>query len=127
MATVLDANVVIAALQKDDIHHSQVMEFLRDTVDDICVPMLTLSEALVWQAQNGRAEACLALVVGLGVRVLPCDQVGVLDLATVRAATGLKMPDCVVLASAKSLDAKLATIDKVLAREAAKAGVGLAL
>ena len=127
MTTVLDANVMIAALQSQDAHHAQVVEFLRTTTDDLCVPLLTLAESLVWQARQGRADAALSVIIGMGVRILPCDLTGALDLATVRAATDLRMPDCVVLASAQAIGAKLATTDQKLAREAAKTGIKLAL
>ncbi|MDR1808242.1 MAG: hypothetical protein LBR33_10085, partial [Propionibacteriaceae bacterium] len=46
-----------------------------------------------------------------------------LHLATVRVATGLKMPDAVVVATAQALSSTVATFDQDLAKKAASVGV----
>jgi len=127
MTTLLDANIIIALLNSGDVHRDRVADFLRTTADDLCLPMLSLAEALVLQVRVGRGEQAEAKVLALGIRVLPGDLVGALSLAQVRAGTGLRMPDCVVLASAQQLGARLATTDAKLAAAALAAGVPLAL
>ena len=124
---VLDANVIIAAIDQTDAHHEVIKRFLSCAEDDFGVPALTLAEALVVPVRLGLAERTRADLSSSGVRELPCDQVGALDLARLRATTGLRMPDCLVLTFAMAFDAKLATTDQRLAREASRAGVELAL
>ncbi|MCL2736303.1 MAG: PIN domain-containing protein [Propionibacteriaceae bacterium] len=129
MTTVLDANVLIAAMDTKDEHHGVVSDFLRRvvTTDSLYVPTLTLAEVLVGQVRCGRGEQAEAAIAAIGVTVMSCESLEALRLATLRVATGLKMPDCVVLAAALDVGASLATTDKTLAREAAKCGVTLAL
>ena len=62
-----------------------------------------------------------------GIELLDGNLVDPLGLACLQANTGLKLPDCVVPASAQKLSAALATTDKHLAKVAAAAGVTLAL
>jgi len=127
--TVLDANILIAAMDTHDAHHAAAAAYLKRAVavDQLHVPTLNLAEVLVGQVRQGRGAPAEAAIKALGVGVVSSDSLGALELATLRANTGLKLPDCVVLACALKLDAALATTDKVLAREATKLGLALAL
>ncbi len=65
-----------------------------------------------------RGEALARLeTIGLVVSGQPLDPV---ELARLRAETRLKMPDCVVLAYARSHDVAVATFDETLAAAAAR-------
>ena len=127
MITVLDANVIIAAMDASDIHHARVADFLKSTTDDLRIARLSLAEALVAQVRAQRGAQAQAAIQGIGIQELPDNVVSALDLATTRHATGLKMPDCVVLASARAAGARLATTDARLARAASDAGIELVL
>ena len=127
MTTVLDANIIIAAMDTNDAHHERVADFLKNTTDDLRIPKLSLAEALVAQVRVKQGAQAQAAIQALGIQELPDNLVSALDLATTRDATGLKMPDCVVLASAKAARARLATTDTKLATAASDAGIELAL
>jgi predicted nucleic acid-binding protein len=111
----LDASMVIALWQDYDAHHEwglwQLGEF---AADDLVMPSLTLTEALVHPAQAGQGEALLASIETLRIGVLPFDGSSALSLATTRASTGLKLPDALVLHEAGRVGAALATCDRKL-------------
>ena len=127
MITILDANILIAAMDPNDAHHARVAAFLKNTTDDLRIPRLSLAEALVAQVHARRGEQAQKAIQSLGIQELGGNLVSALDLATLRDATGLKMPDCVVLASARASQARLATTDAKLAKAASGAGIELTL
>jgi len=127
--TVVDANILIASMDKNDAHHRAVVRHLASAIqtDRLCIPVLNLAEALVAQARRDRGLEAEAAIAATGIEVVSSDPVSALELATLRATTGLKLPDCLLLASALALGATLATTDKALASQATKLGVVLAL
>jgi predicted nucleic acid-binding protein len=59
-------------------------------------------------------------MLGVGYLDEPDDPI---ELATLRATSGLKLPDCIILNAAIRERAKLATFDTRLAKAASEAGV----
>ncbi len=109
---VLDASVVIGYLDGSDAHHAAAEALLTASVDeDLGVNPLTLAEVLVVPAREGRLDAVLDVLHALEVEelVLPVD--AAFGLAVLRAATGLKMPDCCVLLSADVVNGTVASFD----------------
>ena len=127
---VLDATVLIAVLTPADPHHRAGRELLAQAIadaDDLLVNPVTLAEALVFPAREGRvrvAEQAFALAE-LGVTEIPFPQGAAGDLAMLRAA-GLKMPHCCVLLTAMDRQATLASFDDQLRHAALTHGVRLA-
>lgn len=109
---VADASVLIAWLDRADVHHDSAIELLSG-VERFVVDPLTLAEVLVHPTRRGRAGLVLARLeaIGMVVSTLPVDPV---VLAAIRADTGLKMPDCVVVACARAHGADVATFDQRL-------------
>ncbi|WES64601.1 PIN domain-containing protein [Microbacter sp. GSS18] len=121
---VLDASIAIALLDADDAHHHTAVALLGEHVDDdLAISTLTLAEVLVRPAQLGAAERIDAGLRSLGVTTLALGADAALELAHVRAATGLRMPDAVVLHAAETAGAALATADRVLLSAARARGV----
>lgn len=108
----VDASVLIAWLDERDAHHEAAIDMLA-SVERFLVHPLTLAEVLVHPARQGREGEVLTRLqaIGMVVSTLPIDPV---DLAKVRAATGLRMPDCVVLASARVHQLSVASFDEGL-------------
>lgn len=121
---VLDVSVIIAHLVPGDAHAEQALEILGSD-EDLAIHPITLAESLVGSTRVGREQESLRLLDGLGIVQLdfPPDQP--MALARLRAATGLRLPDCCALASADHEGAVLATFDRRLAEAAQRIGVSV--
>jgi predicted nucleic acid-binding protein len=113
---VLDASVLIAHLDRADAHHDRAHRLLLDAADqDLAASPVTLAEVLVAPARAGQLDRATAAIQELGVQPVPLDVDSHVRLATLRAGTGLKLPDCCVLLAAEQVGAALATFDARLA------------
>ena len=120
---VVDASVLIAFLNPRDAHSVAARALFTTSVGERHVAhRLTIAEALVGAAQANMAQAVARALDSIGVGRLdePDDPV---DLAEIRARTGLKLPDACVLLAATRDAAQLATFDSRMARAARDAGV----
>ncbi len=124
--TVVDASVLIAHLDAGDALHTRATAALAETDGPLFVSALTLAEVLVGPARRGRLAETHAVLRGpLGVQAVPFDEHAPVRLAELRAATGLRLPDCAVLLAAElAAPAALLTFDARLARAAAELGLG---
>lgn len=117
---VLDANVIIAYLDGQNIHHQRADRLLtREIDDDFGVNSLTLAEVLVMPARAHRLDAIHTVIRDLEIQELPFPGDTACQLAQLRADTRLKMPDCCVLLVAEHTAARVATFDESLAKAAA--------
>jgi len=124
VTTVLDASVLIAAVEPTDAHHARAVQIMTASgAGGMAVHLLTLAEVLVGAVKNGVGPQVEAAVAAAGVVTVPGDTVSALAVATTRAVSGLKLPDAVVLATAQTLGADLATFDTTLAAQASAAGL----
>lgn len=122
-AMILDANVLIAALDAHDSHHSNAVDILSGSADEpLHCPDLTLAEALVAHARAGRYERARAYLDELGVKVYPLNECAE-ELSYLRATSRLKMPDCVVVLAAQRSGEAVATFDGALAKAAMGRGL----
>jgi predicted nucleic acid-binding protein len=120
---VLDASVMIAILDGADAHFPAAQRiFLGHTAERLVAHRMTVGETLVQPARAGRTSAAVAALAMLGVGYLdePDDPV---KLAELRASSGLRLPDCVILHAVLRDKAKLATFDVRLANVASGLGV----
>ncbi|MBA2694826.1 MAG: type II toxin-antitoxin system VapC family toxin [Ornithinimicrobium sp.] len=121
---VLDASVLIAFLDGQDAHHAAAEQLLSSAVDeDLAVNSLTLAEVLVAPVREGRLDAIRAALDDLEIKELPFPADAAVKLATLRAATGLKMPDCCVVLAADDAPAGIGTFDDRLAQVAEERGL----
>lgn len=115
----VDASVLIAHLWAEDAHHDSATRLLIDTVDQPLVAhSLTMAEVLVGGVRAGRGTEMQADLRAIGVGIAQHSDDEPLQLATLRATTGLRLPDCCVLHTAQANDATLATFDQALTRAA---------
>ena len=116
---VVDASVLIAHLDERDGQHERAVQALLEVVEQPlgCSP-ITLAEVLVGPARHDRLEAARDAVVALGVEEIPFAGDAPARLASLRVATGLKLPDCCVLLAAQDAGAEILTFDDRLARAA---------
>lgn len=123
---VLDASVLIAHLESTDAHHDRATQLLLDAADEqLGASPLTLAEVLVGPARVDKLDAAQSALRDLDVMTIPLTEDGPARLATLRAATRLRLPDCCVLLAAETATAAVAvaTFDGRLASSA----VGLSL
>lgn len=114
---VTDASVLIAWLDTRDAHHGEAIDVLAGC-DGFVVHPLTLAEVLVHPVRAGIEADVLARLseIGMVVSPLPVDPA---RLARLRAASGLRMPDCVVIACAEAHGAPVASFDAAVTKWAA--------
>lgn len=115
---VLDASVLIAHLDASDCHHSRAEELLllaADQARPLGASPITLAEVLVDPALAGRIDQAAAALGQLGVCAVDLPRDAAVRLATLRAATTLKLPDCCVLLAADQVADAVATFDDRLA------------
>ncbi|QGK71302.1 PIN domain-containing protein [Allosaccharopolyspora coralli] len=109
---VLDADVIIAHFDASNVHHERAETLLtREIGEDFGANPLTLAEVLVVPARDNRLETVRTALRELEVQELPFPDDTAVKLAELRAATGLKMPDCCVLLTAEHCAARVASFD----------------
>lgn len=120
----LDASALIAHLNPRDAHHEAATAILLSgTPGQMLVHTITLAEVLVGGVRVGHGAAMLDDLRAAGIVVAPQDDGEPLRLAELRASSGLKLPDCCVLAVAIHHRVSLATFDDALAAAARRRGV----
>lgn len=123
---ILDASVLIAHLDADDVHNERAAQLLEKAAPDgLGASPLTLAEVLVAPARAGRLDQALAAIKTLGVATVTLTPDAPERLARLRAVTNLTLPDCCVLFAAASADAIVASFDERLIAEAEKLGLSI--
>jgi toxin FitB len=119
---VLDADVLIGALDGADPHHSQARTLFtawheQDATRLICV--VNLSEVLVAPAaDNVRLRTAREAIGALGVTVhQPSEAIGV-DAARLRGRHPISLPDAYCLATARHTSSSVASFDRKIVRAA---------
>lgn len=121
---VLDASVLIAYLDADDVHHRRAESLLAREIDDeFAVNTLTLAEVLVTPARENKLAPVRAMLRDLDVRELSFPADSAVELAELRSRTQLKMPDCGVLLAAEATHARVASFDDRLVAAARARGL----
>lgn len=119
---ILDASVLVGLLDTRDSHHDRAVDEV-DQADRSDQPLLTpasaYSEALVAFARVGRVIDAREAISGMGITVVPLTAPIAERAAELRARhNSLRLPDALVLATARRHDGVLLTYDQRLARVA---------
>jgi predicted nucleic acid-binding protein len=128
---VLDADILIGALDSSDAHHRQARRLFvawRERDDAVLVSVVNLSEVLIAPAADQqRLRAAREAVAALGVAVhLPSEAVGV-DASRLRSRHPISLPDGYLLASAKHTGATAVSFDRKVVRAAKAEGIPTSL
>lgn len=114
---VLDAGILIAFLDRNDVHFDRALEIMSRSDDaPFVVHAMNLAEALVGPARNGRSQEARDDLYRVGVVVADLGDDEALILAEARARHGLKMPDTCALATALHEGVRLETFDQRLTK-----------
>jgi len=119
---VVDADVLIGALDASDAHHEAARGLLtacRERGEAVSVSVVNLSEVLVAPAANRQSlRRARAAISALGVEIQqPAETVGV-EAARLRQAHPISLPDAYCLATARHAGATLASFDGKVIRAA---------
>lgn len=121
---ILDASVLIAHLDSTDTQHERAVTLLLEAAEEsFRASPITLAEVLTGPARMGALGRAKAALAEIGVRSTGLDNEAPEKLAEIRAATGLKMPDCCVVLAAEQEGTDLATFDDRLAAAARARGI----
>lgn len=121
---ILDASVLIAHFESTDAHHERATQLLIHAADEsLGVSPVTLAEVLVGPARIGNLDAAQAAIRELMITTIALTDDAPVRLATLRASTRLRLPDCCVLFAAETAQADVATFDDRLASAATDCGV----
>jgi len=114
-ALILDASVLIGLLDTADAHHEQAVSDVdqADTAGTaLLAPASAYSEALVAFARAGRTADARYAISAMGITVVAMSQAIAERAAEIRAQhERLRLPDAIVLATARELGAELLTYD----------------
>jgi predicted nucleic acid-binding protein len=114
-ALILDASVLIGLLDASDAHHGQAVEHVDRADNDgaaLMTPASAYSEALVAFARAGRVADARYAIGAMGITVVPMNHAIAERAAEIRARhERLRLPDAIVLATARELAADLLTYD----------------
>ncbi len=117
---ILDASVLIGLLDAGDAHHMRAVSDVEaaDLAGHALVaPASAYSGALVAFARAGRLSDARDAIAAMGIGVAPMTAAIAERAAQLRAKhNGLRLPDAIVVASARELSAQLLTYDDHLAR-----------
>ena len=121
---VLDTGILIAFANPDDAHHRGATRFLSEfSGEPFSVTPITLAEALIHPVRGDIVGETLKVLMPLGLDVEDMREHDAVSLARVRAATGLKMPDALVIHTAERYGGSVATTDARLAAAADSRGL----
>jgi predicted nucleic acid-binding protein len=126
---VLDTDVVIAALDRRDSHHSKAARAISTMVAEdvpLLLSLINYAETLVRPAEDERTlRIALDALSQLGVRLIaPTREVAI--LAARHRALSISLADGFALATAQTHDAQVASFDRRVRRVLPRLGVALA-
>jgi predicted nucleic acid-binding protein len=124
MRRVLDADVLIGALDGNDLHHAHARELFtqwRADRDTCTVSVVNLTEVLVApSADSSRLADAREAIAALGVTThQPNEAIGV-EAARLRRRHPISLPDAYCLATAKHTGSMIASFDQKILKAAAR-------
>lgn len=112
---VLDAGVVIGLLDTIDVHHASCRAALRSAEDSgerLALPAPALAEVLIGPLRRGDPATVNGFLDGAAVSILPTDETVARQAAALRAASNIRLPDALIVATAIAVQAdRLLTTD----------------
>lgn len=126
---VLDTDVVIAALDRRDAHHSaaaQAIKTMSESGVALLLSLINYAEALVRPAENeGTLRTARDALAALEVRlIVPTNTIAV--NAARHRGLGISLADGFALATAQARNAQVASFDQRVRRALGKVGLDLA-
>ncbi|MCB0881364.1 MAG: PIN domain-containing protein [Thermoleophilia bacterium] len=110
---VLSGGAVVALLDPADRHHDAAVRVLSEAdVDEFLLPSSSLAECLVAPCRVGSEDALIDALADAGIGVVPVTAEIAILAARLRArATGVRLSDALVIATAEDLGAMLLAVE----------------
>jgi predicted nucleic acid-binding protein len=123
----LDADVLIGALDGSDPHHHRARDLFtkwRDDHDACAISIVNLTEALIApSAYVSKLAAAREAIAALGVTVhQPSEAIGV-EAARLRQRHQISLPDAYCLATAKHTSSAISSFDQKILKAAEREGI----
>jgi predicted nucleic acid-binding protein len=115
MRALLDTNIVIGLLT-DSAAAVAAFRAAHIPLSDCAVSVITRLEVLGWPKMTVEAERLAKRFLG-GLTVLPLSEAIENTTITLRRTHSIKLPDAIILATAKAHQLPLITLDKALAKQ----------
>jgi predicted nucleic acid-binding protein len=119
-ALILDAGVLIGLLDTADAHHARSINDVEDADEvgrQLLAPASAYSEALVAFARAQRIGDAREAIAAMGITVTPLTAAVAERAAALRARhEPLRLPDAIVLATAREIGGELLSYDRQLAQ-----------
>jgi predicted nucleic acid-binding protein len=119
-ALILDASVLIGLLDTADTHHDRAIDDVEAADREgrrLLLPASAYSETLVAFARARRLEQARRTIAAMGITVVSLTDTIAERAAELRARhTRLRLPDAIILATAKEMGASLLSYDRRLSR-----------
>ena len=130
MRLLLDADVLIGALDRNHPHHRRARTLFtrwRDDQDACAISAANLTEVLVApSAEVSKLAAARQAIAALGVTVHQPNEAIAVDAARLRQRHPISLPDAYCLATAKHTSSALSSFDRKILKAAKREGVKLA-
>lgn len=127
---VLDTDVVIAALDRKDLHHADAAKAVTAMMEEgttLLLSLINYAETLVKPAEDGAVlRAAVDAMSALGIELIAPTPAIARDAARHRALN-ISLADGFAIATAQARHANLATFDRRVRRALPKVGLELAL
>jgi toxin FitB len=127
LIVVLDADVLIGALDTSDAHHTRAREHLeawRDSDTQCLVSLVNLTEVLIAPAARPAVlNAAREAIAALGISTHAPNEAIAVDAARLRCAHPISLPDAFALATARHVRGQLVSFDRKVVRAAVEAGI----
>jgi len=128
LIVVLDADLVIGALDAADAHHAQAREHFETWRADgtqRLISLVTLTEVLVAPAAiSGRLLAAREAIAALEIATHTPNEAIAVEAARLRWKHPISLPDAYALATARQVGGRVVSFDRKVLRAAADAGLG---
>ena len=127
MRLLLDADVLIGALDRSDPHHGRARELFvraREHQDPLGISVVNLSEVLIAPAADAsKLAAAREAIAALGVAIHQPSEAIAVNAARLRGRHPISLPDAYLLASAKHTGATVGSFDRKVQQAAEREGL----
>ena len=127
MRLLLDADVLIGALDRNEPHHGRARTLFtrwRDGQDACAISVVNLTEVLIApSADASKLAAAREAIAALGVTVHQPNEAIAVEAARLRQRHPISLPDAYCLATAKHTGSALSSFDQKILKAAEREGV----